>query len=134
MSWDIFVQDILASVMSVAEMPDGFEPRSLGKRADIIARIRAVVPIADFTQEACGRIEGPGFSIEVAMGDLEDVQGFAFHVYGGDLGAHAVANVLQELGFRAFDPSSPSGIFEPEIAAAGLDRWRTYRDKMMREK
>lgn len=131
MSWDIFVQDIPASVRAVSEMPDDFEPQLLGKRAEIIARIREVVPTSDFTDPTWGQINGPDFSIEVSLGDMEDVHSFAFHVRGGELAAVVVADVLRHLGFRAFDPNSDSGIFELDDAAAGLRKWRTYRDHIM---
>src|SRR5262245_31301564 len=104
MSWDIYVQDIPPSVKSVSEMPDDFEPRPLGKRDDIISRIREVVPNADFTSPSWGLIVGPDFSIEISIGDLEQVDGFAFHVRGGDLAAFVVADILCHLGLRAFDP------------------------------
>ena len=131
MSWDIYVQDIPPSVKSVSEMPDDFEPRPLGRRADIIARIREIVPSADFTSPSWGQIDGPDFSIEVSMGNLEQVESFAFHVRGGDLAAIVVADILRHLGYRALDPSSPSGIFEPDgDPAAGLRRWRDHRDSI----
>ena len=132
MSWDIYVQDSPPSVKSVSEMPGDFEPRPLGSRADIIARIREVVPTADFTSPSWGLIDGPEFSIEVSMGNLEQVDSFAFHVRGGHLAAFVVADILRQLGFRAFDPSSPSGIFELDgDPAAGLRRWRHYRDSIV---
>jgi len=92
MSWDIYVQDIPPSVKSISEMPDDFEPQPLGTRGDIIARIREVIPNADFTSPSWGQIDGPDFSIEVSMGALEQVVSFAFHVRGGDLATFAVAD------------------------------------------
>jgi hypothetical protein len=131
-SWDIYVQDIPPSVKSVSEMPADFAPRPLGRRSDIIARIREVVPNADFTSPAWGLIDGPDFSIEVSMRDMDPVNSFAFHVRGGDLAAFVVADILRHLGFRAFDPSSPSGIFELDgDPTAGLRRWRHYRDSII---
>jgi hypothetical protein len=130
-SWDIYVQDIPPSVKSASEMPADFEPRPLGRRSDIIARIRKVVPNADFTSPAWGLIDGPDFSIEISMGELEQVDSFAFHVRGGDLAAFVVADILRQLGLRAFDPSSPTGIFKLDgDPAAGLRRWRHYRDNI----
>lgn len=129
MSWDIFVQDMPASAQSEDDIPDEFEPQPLGRRADIIARIREVVPTAEFADPSWGTIEGPDFSIEIGMGEDEVVESFAFHVRGGDLAAIVVSDVLEHLGFRAFDPSSDSGMFEPgPPAAEGLRRWRAYRD------
>jgi hypothetical protein len=132
MSWNIFVQDIPPSAKSVSEVPDDFEPQPLGSRADIIARIREVVPNVDFTACSWGKLDGPDFSIEVSLGNLERIDSFAFHIRGGDLAAIVVASILRHLGYRALDPSSPSGIFELDgDSAAGLQRWRRYRDSIV---
>src|SRR2546426_694547 len=120
MSWDIWVQDIPEGTQSPADIPDDFQPKPLGKRSDIITRIREAVPSADFSDPTWGKIDGPGFSIEVGMS-------------GDDLAAHVVADILQHLGFRAFDPSSESGIFcIGADAADGLRRWRAYRNTVLR--
>jgi hypothetical protein len=74
MSWDIFVQDIPPLARSVKEIPDYFDPKPIGKLSDLVARIREVVPNADFSSPAWGSIEGPGYSIEVNMGDDERVE------------------------------------------------------------
>jgi hypothetical protein len=74
------VQDIPPLARSVKEIPDDFDPRPIGKRLDLVARIREVVPNADFSSPTWGSIEGPGYSIEVNMGEDEHVKSFAFHV------------------------------------------------------
>ena len=133
MSWDIYVQDIPVAAKSISDMPEDFAPRPLGGRAEIITRIREVVPTADFTSPSCGQIDGSGFSIEVSMGDQEEVNSFAFHVRGGDLAALVVADILRHLGFRAFDPNSPTGMFDLDRdPSAGLRRWRNYRDGVVK--
>ena len=132
MSWDLFVQDIPASATSVTEIPDDFRPSSIGKRADIIVQIQEVVPTADFTSPDWGVIDGPGYSIEVSMGKVEDVHGFALHVRGNDQMVFVVADILEHLGLRAFDPTSDSGIFGlDQEQAAGLRRWRAYRNEVI---
>jgi hypothetical protein len=135
MSWDIFVQDIPPGLHMAADMPDDFVPKTLGPRRAIIETICSVVPSAHFSEPAWGRIDGPGFSIEVNLGEKEDVDGFAFHVRGGDMAAFVVADILQQLGFRAFDTGSDSGLFSigPE-GSEGQKKWRAYRDKVLRTK
>src|SRR5262245_9286514 len=103
MSWDIFVQDIPEGLAAAADLPEDFEPKSLGSRGALIEKIRSVVPNADFADPAWGLIDGPGYSIEVNLGSKEEVDGFAFHVRGGDMAAFVVADILQCLGLRAFD-------------------------------
>jgi len=131
MSWDIYVQDIPAAAQSPADISDEFQPKPLGKRTDIIATICGVVPSADFSDPTWGKIDGPDYSIEIGMGDAELVRSFAFHVHGGDLAAYVVADILQQMNFRAFDPSSGSGIFDMAEGANGLRRWRAYRDTIL---
>jgi hypothetical protein len=133
MSWDLFVQNLPEGVHSVDDIPDDFEPPVIGKRSEIIRRILEVVPTADFTDPAWGKIDGDDFSIEVNLVDEEDVQSFAFHIHGGDLAAFVASDLLQHLGCRALDPNSDTGIFEPDPdATQGLQRWRAYRDKILK--
>jgi hypothetical protein len=132
MSWDIFVQDIPEGLASAADMPDDFVPRPLGARRVIIEKILTVVPGADFSDPAWGRIDAPDFSIEVNLGEQEEVEGFAFHIRGGDMAAFVVADILGHLGFRAFDTGSDSGLFSigPD-GSEGQKKWREYRDRVL---
>jgi hypothetical protein len=133
-SWDIFVQQIPSGVDSVSDMPEDYVPGPLGSRESIISTIQRVAPGADFRDPTWGRLDGPGYSIEVGLGDHQVVTGFALHVRGGDLSVHVVQDILQALGLRAFDPSSSSGIFDPGGASLdGLRRWREYRNRVLRE-
>jgi len=133
MSWDIFVQDIPPDTQSVRDISDDYEPRPIGSRQSIIAAIQRIVPGAEFRDPSWGTLEGPTYSIEVNIGEQDPVTSFAFHVRGGDQAAYVVQDILRELGLRAFDPSSPSGIFD--LASGSLDglrKWREYRDSVVR--
>ncbi len=132
MSWDIFVQDIPPNAHSVDEIPPDFVPQRLGLRPEILRRIQEVVPTADFSDPSWGTFDGPDFSVEFNIGDDGDVGGFAMHVRGGDAAAGFVAELLSRCGWRAFDPASESGIFEPARALESLTRWRDYRDRVLR--
>jgi hypothetical protein len=131
MSWDIYVQDLPAGIASTDDIPDDFRPGPLGSRTPLIAKIVEVVPGADFSDPSWGRIEGPGFSIEVNMGDSEECEGFAFHVRGDDVAAGVVADILERLGLQAIDPQSPTHLFSRETAAGSLAAWRAYRDRVI---
>ena len=84
MSWDIFVQDLPRDAATVADIPQDFKPAPIGKRADVIARIKEVVPSTDFSDPSWGQIEGEDWSIEVNIGKNETCSGFALHVRRGD--------------------------------------------------
>lgn len=133
MSWDIFVQDLPASAKRIADIPHDFRPTSIGKRSDIIQKIKAVVPFADFTDPSWGRIKGEGFSIEVNLGDDEELLGFAFHVRGSSgMPIGLIADILDHLDLRALDGGNvETGFFDREKAAASLQHWRAYRDHVV---
>lgn len=132
MSWDIFVQDIPAGAKSVADIPDDFEPREIGLRSEIIAKIQRAFPEADFTDPAWGRLDGPGYSLELNLGEEERLSGFAIHSRGGELDAHAIAEILSAVRLRAFDPQNESGIFNPASARESQARWEEYRRRWTR--
>src|SRR4051812_22324668 len=110
MSWDIFVQDIPDTALSVDDIPPDFKPRPLGPRTYILRRIQDLIPDADFSDPCRGTFAGPGFSVEFNIGDALEIDSFALHVRGGDSAVGFVADFLLRGGWRAFDPSSASGI------------------------
>jgi hypothetical protein len=131
MSWDLFVNNIPREFASVSEIPEGFVQRSLGSRRQIVDKICAVVPNADFSDPSWGLIDGDGYSIEVNIGKDDPVTGFAFHIRGGDNAVYVVADILDYLGLRAFDPQSDSGFFSLKDGPASLQKWRAYRNKFI---
>ena len=133
MSWDIFVQDIPLEAQTVDDIPDDFVPATIGRRSEIIGKIKEVAPFADFSDPAWGTIEGADFSIEVNLGADESIDSFAFHVRGDDVAAALVSDLLKHMNLRAFD-SGTGDIFDHERAAAGLKKWRAYRDGVIDRK
>lgn len=132
MSWDLFVLDLPPSADGNRDIPADFKPVALGLRAEIIRRIQEVVPTADFSDPSWGTFDAPDFSVEFNMGDADVVDCFALHVRGGDAAAGFVADLLVRCGWRACDPASESGFFDPATAVASLQRWRAYRDHVIR--
>ena len=132
MSWDIFVQDLPAGVRSLDDIPADFRPTPLCDRTTLIQRIRQVAPSADFTDPAWGHLETPTFSVEFNLGEDELVECLALHVRGDDAAAAFVSELLSHLGYRALDPQSDSGLFEPgRVALESIHRWRRYRDSVL---
>jgi len=130
-SWDLFIQDLPKGINSIAEIPEDFAPQPLGRRDELIARIKELVPGADFSDPSWGVIDGPGYSVEVNMGQAEEVDSFAFHVRGGDLVVGLIADLLDHLKVGALDPQSDTGIFQRDKALESLRRWREYRDQVV---
>ena len=129
MSWDIFVQDLPPDVSDVSEIPDDFEPRPLGAREEITRWLCDLLPNASFTDDGWGSVDHPDYSIEFSMDSSENVTGLTLHVRGGELAPGVVAEVLAAFGWRALDPQSETGLFDPRQAEASWRRWREYRNR-----
>ena len=125
MSWDIFIQQFPATVRRVADIPDSFTPEPIGRRSEVIAKIRSAVPGADFSDPAWGVLSTDAYSIEFGLGDDDPVQGITLHVRGSDAVVPQITRLLQVLGLRAID-SWTGEFFDPQVAPQSLAHWRSY--------
>lgn len=121
-------------VKSVSEIPGNFKPAPIGKRSEIIDKIKEVVPAADFTDPSWGCIEDDGWSVEVNIGDAEECRGFAFHVRGDDAAVGVIAAILQHLNLRALDAQTGDFFVAGEEAIESFHKWRAYRDQVINGK
>jgi hypothetical protein len=130
MSWDILIMDLPRDVQAMSDLPDDFRPRPLGGRGDLIKAIISAAPMADFADPSWGRIATRDFSIEVNMAQDEQVDSIMLHVRGGDAAIGLIAAILDQLHARALDIQTGQ-VFEETTAAASLDAWRAYRDRVI---
>lgn len=128
MSWDIFVQDLPTNAKTVEDIPTDFKPAAIGKRSEIIDKIKEIIPNANFSDPSWGVINGNGWSIEVNLGSEEECKDFALHVRGAETAVGAVEAILTSLGLRGLD-SQTGGFFTagPE-AINSFRNWRAFRD------
>lgn len=123
--------DIPRSAQSVEAVPGDWVPGPIPPREEIIRIIRGMLPTADASDPSWVRVDGPDFSVEVSLGDQVPLTTFACHIRGGDGAIGFVADLLDALKLRAFDPGSDTGIFDPATAADSLERWREYRNRII---
>ncbi|MGD1945539.1 MAG: hypothetical protein ACFB0A_04530 [Croceivirga sp.] len=128
MSWDLFVQD-WGSFDSLEQIPNDFEPKSIGKRSELIEKIKTAEPTADFTNPSWGLLENEFFSIEFNMGDSEVVDSFVMHIRGNELAIPCIGNILESLNLRASDGSTPN-FFDIEKSKKEMSRWIDYRNSI----
>jgi len=132
MSFDIFVQDIPAAVKSVDEIPEDFVPKPIAARSAVVAAISKVAPEVKFYSPEWGTIDGDSYRIDVNLGLNDPVTAFAFHLHGGEGGLFLVADILNELGLRAFAPGTESGLFEVDRTSEAFLWWQQYRNQVRR--
>ena len=133
MSWDLFVQDFPADATSVSDIPEGFQPLSIGNRDDIIEKILSVMPGVDFSDASWGKIEEERWSIEINLGDAGDCGGFAMHVRGSNEAVGAVEIILDQLGVRAIDSGSGEFFAAGPEARQSFSDWRRFRDSALNQ-
>lgn len=132
MSWDVFVQDLPQEAKNAEDIPSDFRPAPIGKRSVIIERIREVLPTADFSDPAWGRIDGDDWSIEVNIGVQEECNGFALQIRGGDAAVGAVEAILQRLHLRALDTQTGNFFKAGPESIDSFRKWRAYRDQCLK--
>lgn len=125
MSWDIFIQQFPATARRVADIPDSFIADPIGRRSDVIAKIKAAVPAADFSDPTWGTLVTGDYKIEFGLGDDDPLYGITLHVRGSDTVVPQIARVLDALGLRAID-SWTGEFFDAGVAPQSLARWRSY--------
>jgi hypothetical protein len=139
MSWDLFAMHLPPEIKRLSDLPKDFAPSPIGPRSEIIAKLSALYPECDFSDPSWGSLALPGCHIEFSLGsrdksDSDELKCFVMHVRGDERAPNVVAHILGELGLRAFDPSSKSGIFEqdPVSRSESFERWRAYRAQITR--
>lgn len=132
MSWDLYALVLPAAMTNVSELPHGYDPPPLGSRAELRERITEAAPTATFSDPGWGNLRGPGYAIEINLGDDEPVSVVALHVRGTDEAVGAVAALLDRLGLRAIDTGSATGaLFSAADGGEHLAAWRAYRDQVL---
>jgi hypothetical protein len=125
MSWDILIQQFPDGARRVADIPDTFTAPPIGKRPDVVAKLRAALPNANFSDRHWVKLHGDDYSLECAIADDDVLYGITLHVRGSDDALPHISAVLHALGLRAID-SWTGEFFDPEVAPHSLARWRSY--------
>lgn len=130
MSWDVFIQHLPASAVSVDDVPDDFSPLPLGTRAEVIEKIRRTFPAIDLSDPTWGVVRTAEYSIEFGLGagEEEEIYCLALHVRGDESVVQVITALIDDLHARALD-SWTGEFFEPDIARESIRRWRAYVDE-----
>jgi hypothetical protein len=133
MTWDIFIQD-LPAVPSVADIPVGHRPATLGPADGLLARVQQVVPFAEKQDDDWLFVRAHEldlslhFSKEAGTSELSHV---AVHVHGGERSGACVAAIVRALGLRALDTATGE-FFDPEAAGRSAMDWSRHLDGILR--
>jgi hypothetical protein len=104
MGWDVLFQDLPAGVRTIAEVPEDFRPKMLGRRHELLRRIARALPEVDFSDPAWGVLDGSDFSVEINIGASAVTDAIMLHVHGQGGGAiEAVRRIARAIERPAID-------------------------------
>lgn len=134
MSYDLFVQDLPRDLDTVDDIPDDYEPKSLGARGALVARIRGAAPTVDFSDPCWGVVKTDDFTVEIDLREADPVPSFSLHLSGSDGALLLAHQLLSALGLAALDPQAESGLFVfDDEALENYRAWRKFQDSVADE-
>ncbi len=132
MSWDVLIQDF-GDYKQIKEIPNDFQPKSIGNRNDIIAKIKATFPEVKITDPSWLVLENDKFSIEFNIGNEEIVDSIMLHIRGDESVINVVLELLTNLNVRAVDTTTGKFVETQENSKKGLNKWREFRNSLLKK-
>lgn len=120
MSWDVIL----------SRTNDANESVPLGSQLKVRAAITQVFPEVNCHDPHWLSLDEGDYSIEFNLGQAEPIAHIALHVRGHDTVINAIERLCNATGWHAFDTTTGADIDFNNSPAAGLQRWRSYRDQV----
>lgn len=128
MSWDVLLLRLSDDLDPAAPVAEDLTPVPLGRSEEVLAAVRRAAPETDLSDPRWGELRGPGWSVELNLGDEDPVDTVMLHVRGaGDDVLDAVFRLADALNCRVLDCSSME-LVTPDTATAGWHAFQKYRD------
>jgi hypothetical protein len=120
MAWLLWVADIPSSWKRFDNRPKDWRPPTIGSPAELIEKIRRLVPGAVFPDSKNGIVVHSDYSVEIELiGNDENITMLALSIEGSEEAVRFASDFVTGLGLRAFDVASPH-IFPGPDPAEGL--------------
>ncbi|MYQ96769.1 hypothetical protein GTY20_38880 [Streptomyces sp. SID4946] len=136
MSWDVFIMRFPSEAGAIDEIPDDWDPPSLGTGRDVRGVLAKVLPDIEYAPNGWGDYEGPGFSISTPVNEADDVPvaGVSLFIHGdSEAAVPAALAVADALKARAFETGA-GDFLAADSARSAWDAWRAYRDRVLDER
>ena len=128
MSWDVLIFAAPPEIQTMEQMGADFHSE-LGPRDEVLGRLRRLFPEIDLSDPAWANLLGPGFAIELNIGDKDPVDSILLHVRGSDDAVGPIRQLCEATGWRAMDMADCEFLRFDDDPAAGLRAWRGFRDR-----
>jgi hypothetical protein len=133
MSWDMIAFVVPPEIKVVADFPPGYEPRPIGSREEVLAKIRGLFPSAEFQETATGFIFGEDHSVEVYLHKDDPVKYLSLSLHGGEAGMAIAVAIVNHFGLRAIDCQETKFLDRGTEAQKSFRTWSAYRDRVVAE-
>ncbi|TDU88796.1 hypothetical protein EV138_2345 [Kribbella voronezhensis] len=139
MSWAIYAMRGPGGVRRLEDIPEGYEPPSLGTADEVVAVVREVAPDVDASKRSWLRLKSDEYDVELTIGKGVDVRDLTFYLNDGPRSIPLVMEISSRLGVTAYDtesgnflteeskPPVPPPLTEDEIKANKPKWWKFGR-------
>ncbi len=139
MSWAVYAMRGPGGVRRLDDIPDGYEPPSVGSSAEVVALVRELVPDVDASKPSWLALRSDEFDVEMTIGKGVEVRDITFYLNDGPRSIPIVMEISRRLGVTAYDtesgnflteesrPPVPPPLTDDEIKANKPKWWRFGR-------
>jgi len=141
-SWDLYIYNWPKDIKTLEDIPDDWHPPPIAPRSEIISRIKAAVPQADFPDPTTGKIESVrrgltsdppisslDYSVEVVLGANDMCCSITLIARGDERCVDFVSAIVTNLNLRAFDTGSGDWFKPGAEAATGFRKWSEWKER-----
>jgi hypothetical protein len=134
MSWDLLAFDAPLDFRSPTKehIPEGWEPKPFGLRSEVEAKLKLLLPgvqfnIQDGTRTLWGSWSHEGSSLEINLGETEDITYLWIAARGDGKALYTIAQIIEAFGLRGVDLQRGE-FFNMEAARESFGQWRKMVD------
>jgi hypothetical protein len=126
-------------VRRLEDIPEGYEPPSLGSADDVVAVVQEVAPGVDATKRSWLLLKSDDYDVEMTIGKGVEVRDITFYLNDGPRSIPVVMEISSRLGVTAYDtesgnflteeskPPVPPPLTDDEIKAGKPKWWKFGR-------
>lgn len=135
MSWDVWVFDFPSTAALPTDIPDQWVPPKIGRRSELVERIKKVAPEVVFTDsddgtvDAYGRVKD-GLEIRIVGEGDEELNCFVMKIRGDERAVDLAIQILEGLGLRGADTATGGFLERGPSAAERVRNWNERRDNI----
>jgi len=133
MAWQVLLLKLPDALGSLGDLPQGYEPPSLGEPEIVSERIARAVARANVRCEATANLvvmRTDDFIIEAELGGLLEVDRVVLSVFGSDAAWPLIGDVARELGASAIDCETDELLDPDAVVPDTLREWQARIDQL----